>query len=106
MAQAGGAPGSLDAVRLAIVIARRKCVILFRRWLAGRDGWPVVERTVERAMAASIKAEQYPDALQIEIGWPPVRTSLVSVKAMGRSQVGRKGLALLEGTRLVAVRGH
>lgn len=105
MAQAGGAPDSLDAVRLAIVVARRKGAILSRRWLAGRDGWPVVERTVERAMAAAVKAEQYPDALQIEIGWPPVRTSLASLKAMGRSQVGRKGLAILEGTRLVAVRG-
>ena len=84
---------------------RRKGAILFRRWLAGRDGWPVVERAVERAMAASIKAEQYPDALQIEIGWPPVRTTLASVKAMDRSQVGRKGLALLAGTRLAAVRG-
>ncbi len=105
MAQAGGAPGSPDSVRLAIVIARRKGTILFRRWLAGRDGWAVVDRTVERAMAAAVKAELYPDALQIEIGWPPVRTSLAAVKAMGRSQIGRKGLALLEGTRLVAVRG-
>ena len=105
MAEAVDAPGPLDDVRLAIVVARRKGAILFRRWLAGRDGWPVVERTVERAMAAAIKQELYPDALQIEIGWPPVRTTLASVKGMGRSQIGRKGLALLEGTRLSAVRG-
>lgn len=105
LAEAGDAPGPLDAVRLVIVVARRKGAILFRRWLAGRDGWPVVERAVERAMAAAVKAEHYPDALQIEVGWPPVRTTLASVKAMGRSQVGRKGLALLEGTRVIAVRG-
>src|SRR5262245_18423239 len=104
-AQAGNAPRSLDEVRLAIVTARRKGGVLFRRWTAGRDGWAVVEKAIERAMTAAATAEQYPDALQIEIGWPPVRTSLASVASLGRSQIGRKGLALFEGTRIVAVRG-
>jgi len=98
-------PGALDAVRVAIVVGRRHGQRLFRHWAAGRDGWPVVQRLVDRAMASAAKAEHYPDCFQIEIGWPPVKTPPAALKTMGRSSVGRKGLAVFRGTRLLGVTG-
>ena len=56
-------------------------------------------------MASTSKAERYPDCFQIEIGWPPVRLPSAELMAMGRSKIGRKGLAVLQGTRLLGVAG-
>jgi hypothetical protein len=96
---------SSDSVRLAIVVGRQRGARLFRRWVAGRDGWAVVRRAVEAGLASAAKAERYPDAFQIDIGFAPARGSVAALKALGRSQVGRKGLALLQGTRLLAAAG-
>lgn len=105
LAQGAATPGTPDAVRIVIVVGRRQGERLFRQWTAGRDGWPVVQRAVERAMAHAAKAEQYPDCFQIEIGWPPIRLPAAELKGMGRSRVGRKGLAILQGTRLLGAAG-
>lgn len=105
LVSAAAMPGKPEAARVAIVVARRQGARLFRLWNAGRDGWPVVQRAVERAMARAAKADHYPDCFQIEIGWPPIRLPIAELKQMGRSRIGRKGLAILQGTRLLGVAG-
>jgi hypothetical protein len=99
------AVGTPKSVRVAIAAARWRGGRMFRNWETGREGWRVVERLIDRTMNKAAKAEHYPDAFQIEIGWQPVRMTAEELKAVPRSQIGRRGLAVFEGTSLLGVAG-
>jgi hypothetical protein len=94
-----------DSVRLAIVVARHRGLRLFRLWEAGPDGLQILHRAVERALAEATASSSYPDVLQIEVGFRPVPVTAAGLSAMGRAQMGRKGLVLLEGDQVIAVGG-
>src|SRR5262245_27217663 len=103
--QEQSAVGSPQTVRVAIIVGRWQGARLFRRSDVGRNGWRLVEHVVDRAMTNAAKAEHYPDSFQIEIGWQPVRMTAEEFKAVPRSQIGRKGLAVFQGTQLLGVTG-
>jgi len=103
--QEQSAVGSPQTVRVAIVVGRWQGERQFRRADVGRNGWRLVEQVVDRAMTNAAKAEHYPDSFQIEIGWQPVRMTVEEFKGVPRSQIGRKGLAVFQGTQLLGITG-
>src|SRR5262245_46586232 len=94
-----------DSITLAIVVGRHRGLRLFRLWETGTDGLQILHRAVERALADAAASSSYPDVLQIEVGFNSVPVTPAALSAMGRAQLGRKGLALLEGDRLIAAGG-
>jgi hypothetical protein len=97
--------GTLRSIRIATATARLRGARLFRQLETGREGWRVVERLIDKAMAKAAKADRYPDCFQIEIGWQPVRMTAADLQAVPRSQIGRRGLAVFQGTSLLGVAG-
>jgi hypothetical protein len=94
-----------ERVRIAIVVGRRRGLRLFRLWHMGSDGLQVLHRAAEEGLAKAAEATSYPDVLQIEIGLDPAPVTPAALSTLGRAQTGRKGLALLEDGRIVAVGG-
>lgn len=92
-------------VRLAVISGWRQGSRLFRRWAGGRDNWLVLRKALEKAMAAAAKAEHYPDALMIDLGFKPTRVELADFRTFGRAQVGIDGFAVMQGTKLLGVTG-
>ena len=96
---------ALQEIYLVTVVGRQGGAQRLRRMATRARGKDLLVLAFERAMASAAALSRPPDALQIDVGFPPVRVSAADLAGKGRIRIGRKGLALLRGERLLAATG-